>query len=148
MKWRLAPAVDKSELNRNVIDPHFVDASTCLPIPAPLKLVSPEGISPSVSWGFLDLLLKTLVILFGSCSSKQYQSATHTRSPASLERALQVLQSSFCDTNPAPFPTRFSLCSVMFELCDLVVRVGLAPTLFLMWQIYSLLRSLLSHLTF
>lgn len=30
----------------------------------------------------------------------------------------------------------------------MVVRVGLAPTLFLMWQIYSLLRSLLSHLTF
>lgn len=29
----------------------------------------------------------------------------------------------------------------------LVVRVGLAPTVFLMWQIYSLLRSLLSHLT-
>ena len=29
----------------------------------------------------------------------------------------------------------------------MVVRVGLAPTLFLMWQIYSLLRSLLSHLT-
>ena len=29
----------------------------------------------------------------------------------------------------------------------MVVRVGLAPTLFLVWQIYSLLRSLLSHLT-
>lgn len=29
----------------------------------------------------------------------------------------------------------------------MVVRVGLAPTVFLMWQIYSLLRSLLSHLT-
>ena len=29
----------------------------------------------------------------------------------------------------------------------MVVRVGLAPTVFLVWQIYSLLRSLLSHLT-
>lgn len=63
-------------------------------------------------------------------------------------KELQAMFSGFCDTNPAPFPARFSLCSVMFELCDMVVRVGLAPTLFLMWQIYSLLRSLLSHLTF
>ena len=62
-------------------------------------------------------------------------------------KELQAMFSGFCDTNPAPFPARFSLCSVMFELCDMVVRVGLAPTLFLMWQIYSLLRSLLSHLT-
>ena len=29
----------------------------------------------------------------------------------------------------------------------MVVGVGLAPTVFLVWQIYSLLRSLLSHLT-
>lgn len=33
------------------------------------------------------------------------------------------------------------------RIIEMVVRVGLAPTLFLMWQIYSLLRSLLSHLT-
>ena len=33
-------------------------------------------------------------------------------------------------------------------LQQMVVRVGLAPTVFLVWQIYSLLRSLLSHLTF
>ena len=49
MKWRLAPAVDKSELNRNVIDPHFVDASTCLPIPASLKLVGRGGNAPPKS---------------------------------------------------------------------------------------------------
>ena len=38
----------------------------------------------------------------------------------------------------------YSTIAVLFEM---VVRVGLAPTVFLMWQIYSLLRSLLSHLT-
>ena len=31
---------------------------------------------------------------------------------------------------------------------EMVVRVGLAPTVFLMWRVYSPLRSLLSHLTF
>ena len=29
----------------------------------------------------------------------------------------------------------------------MIVRVGLAPTLFLMWRLYRPLRSLLSHLT-
>ena len=59
-------------------------------------------------------------------------------------KELQAMFSGFCDTNPAPFPTRFSLCSVIFELCDLVVRVGLAPTLFLMCRVYSPVPSLLS----
>ena len=30
---------------------------------------------------------------------------------------------------------------------EMVVRVGLAPTVFLVWRVYSPLRSLLSHLT-
>lgn len=61
------------------------------------KLVSLEGISPTVSWGFLDLLLKAIVRLLRSCSLKQSQSATHTQSPTSPERELQANLSDFCD---------------------------------------------------
>ena len=36
------------------------------------------GISPTVFWGFLDLLLKAIVNMLHPCSLKQIQSATHT----------------------------------------------------------------------
>ena len=36
---------------------------------------------------------------------------------------------------------------LIYRANKMVVRVGLAPTVFLMWRVYSPLRSLLSHLT-
>ena len=66
-------------------------------IPYLIKLVSLEGISPTVSWGFLDLLLKAIVNMLHSCSLKQIQSASHTQSPASPEMELQANLSDFCD---------------------------------------------------
>ena len=56
-----------------------------------------DGISPIVSWGFPDLLLKAIVKMLRSCSLKQIQSATHTQSPTSPERELQANLSDFCD---------------------------------------------------
>lgn len=45
-----------------------------------------RNLTVTVSWGFQELLLKTLVILPDSCSLRQYQSTTPTGSPASPGR--------------------------------------------------------------
>lgn len=78
------------------------------------KLVSPDGVSPSLSLGDSGTYCwRLLSDCQGSCSSRQPQSTTPTRSPASPGRELQASLPGFCDTNSAPFPARFSLCSLL-----------------------------------
>ena len=56
-----------------------------------MKIGAAVGIAPNVSWGFLDLLLKTLVKLLLSCSLKQSQSAPiHSHLPCQRGSCKQI----------------------------------------------------------
>lgn len=70
-----------------------------------------EGISPTVSWGFLDLLLKALVKMLHSCSLKQIQSATIPSHLPHQRGSCKQISPAFV-TYPAPFLMQLSLCSV------------------------------------
>jgi hypothetical protein len=85
-----------------------------------IEMASPErNLTVTVSWGFQELLLKTLVILPDSCSFRQYQSTTPTRSPASPGRKLQARLPGFCDTALHRSRCNFPFVLFWFELCDI-----------------------------